>query len=40
MRTFAASQVVIEPGSTWRHDQTLRLYNAHELELIVAYLRL
>lgn len=40
MRTFAASQVVIESGSTWRHDQTLRLYNARELELIVAYLRL
>jgi len=39
-RTFAASQVEVEPGSTWRHDQTLRLYNARELELIVAYLRL
>ena len=40
MRTFAASQVVVEPGSTWRHDQTLRLYTVRELELIVAYLRL
>jgi hypothetical protein len=40
IRTFVASQVVVEPGSTWRHDQMLRLYNARELELIVAYLRL
>jgi len=40
IRTLVASQVVLEPGSTWRHDQMLRLYNARELELIVAYLRL
>ena len=39
LRTFAASQVVLEPASTWRHDQVLRLYSDRELELILSYLR-
>jgi hypothetical protein len=38
MRTFAASQIVLDAG-TWRHDQTLRPYNSHELELILSYLQ-
>jgi len=39
LRTFAASQIVLDPGSPWRHDQVSRLYTARELELIVSYLR-
>jgi len=39
LRTFAASQIALDPATTWRHDQTLRLYTPRELELIVAYLR-
>ena len=39
LRTFAVSQIVLDPGSTWRHEQVLRLYTARELELILSYLR-
>ena len=39
LRTFVASQIVLDPTSTWRHDQALRLYTTRELELIASYLR-
>jgi mono/diheme cytochrome c family protein len=39
LRTFATSQIVLEPAGAWRHDQVLRLYTPRELELIVTYLR-
>jgi mono/diheme cytochrome c family protein len=39
LRTFAASQIVLDPTSTWRHDQALRPYSPRELELIASYLR-
>jgi len=39
LRTFAASQIALDPASTWRHDQALRLYTQRELDLILAYLR-
>ena len=39
LRSFAASQIVLESGTSWRHDQALRIYTGRELETIAAYLR-
>lgn len=39
LRTFAAGQIVIEPGSSWRHEQVARIYSSAELESIAVYLR-
>jgi hypothetical protein len=39
LRTFAAAKIVLEPGSTWRHEQAARIYSARELEIIAGYLR-
>ena len=39
LRSFAATRIVIEPGSPWRHEQAVRVYAANELESIVRYLR-
>jgi mono/diheme cytochrome c family protein len=39
LRTFAAGQIVLEPGSSWRHEQAARIYTNGELETIAVYLR-
>jgi len=39
LRTFAAGQIAIEPGSSWRHEQASRIYSNVELESIARYLR-
>jgi mono/diheme cytochrome c family protein len=39
LRTFSASQVVLDPGGPWRHQEASRAYTARELETIAAYLR-
>jgi len=39
LRTFAAGQVTIEPGGSWRHEQASRIYSEAELESIARYLR-
>jgi len=39
LRTFAAGQIVLEPGSSWRHEQATRIYTSGELETIAVYLR-
>jgi len=39
LRTFAAARIVIEPGSSWRHEQAVRSYTSSELETIGRYLR-
>ena len=39
LRTFAAAQIAIEPGSSWRHEQATRIYTSAELESIAVYLR-
>ena len=32
LRTFAAARIVLEPGSSWRHEQATRIYTSRELE--------
>ena len=39
LRSFAAAQIAIEPGSSWRHEQAARIYTGTELESIAVYLR-
>ena len=39
LRTFAADQIVIESGSSWRHEDAVRGYTAGELDTIAKYLR-
>ena len=39
LRSFAASQVVVEAGASWRHDQATRIYASAELETIAGYLQ-
>jgi mono/diheme cytochrome c family protein len=39
LRTFATGQVVLEPGSSWRHEQVTHIYTSRELETIAVYLR-
>ena len=39
LRTFAAAQIVLEPGSPWRHEQASRIYTSSELESIAWFLR-
>ncbi|HXB71294.1 MAG TPA: c-type cytochrome [Candidatus Acidoferrales bacterium] len=39
LRTFAAAQIALEPGTSWRHEQAARIYTSGELETITAYLR-
>ena len=39
LRTFAAAQIALEPGSSWRHEQAARIYTSAELETIALYLR-
>ncbi|HLK61920.1 MAG TPA: c-type cytochrome [Bryobacteraceae bacterium] len=40
LRTFAPSRVVIEPSTSWRHEQMMHAYTANELQTIATYLRL
>jgi mono/diheme cytochrome c family protein len=39
LRGFAANQIALEPGSSWRHQQAARIYTSSELETIAGYLR-
>jgi mono/diheme cytochrome c family protein len=39
LRTFAAAQIALEPGTPWRHEQAARIYSSGELETIAGYLR-
>lgn len=39
LRTFAAGQVDIGPGGSWRHEEAVRVYTSAELESIAQYLR-
>jgi mono/diheme cytochrome c family protein len=39
LRTFAAALIVLEPGSSWRHERAARIYTTRELEAIAVYLR-
>ena len=39
LRSFGAAQIVLEPGSTWRHEQAARIYTSGELDAIALYLR-
>jgi mono/diheme cytochrome c family protein len=39
LRTFAAGQIVLQAGSSWRHEQAARIYTTRELETIAVYLR-
>jgi mono/diheme cytochrome c family protein len=39
LRSFAAAQITLEPGSSWRHEQAARIYTSRELEAIGLYLR-
>jgi mono/diheme cytochrome c family protein len=39
LRTFAAAQIALEPGTSWRHEQAARIYTSGELEAIAAFLR-
>jgi mono/diheme cytochrome c family protein len=39
LRTFAAGRVVLQPGSSWRHEQTMKPYTSGELEIIAKYLK-
>lgn len=38
LRTFSAGQIVLQPGSSWRHEQAARIYTTRELETIALYL--
>jgi hypothetical protein len=39
LRSFAAAQITLESGSSWRHEQAARIYTSRELETIGLYLR-
>lgn len=39
LRSFAADRIVIEPGSSWSHEQATRVYTDGELDVIAGYLR-
>jgi len=39
LRTFAATQVTVEPAGFWRHEQATRIYTGAELDSIARYLR-
>jgi mono/diheme cytochrome c family protein len=39
LRTFAAAQIALEPGTSWRHEQAARIYTSGELETIAGFLR-
>jgi len=39
LRTFPAAQIALEPGSSWRHEQAVRIYTSAELENVAQYLR-
>ena len=39
LRSFVASRITVEQGSSWRHEEAARLYTSRELEIIAAYLR-
>jgi mono/diheme cytochrome c family protein len=39
LRTFAAARIVIEPSSSWSHEQATRVYTDGELEVVAGYLR-
>jgi mono/diheme cytochrome c family protein len=39
LRSFAASQIALEPGTSWSHERAARIYTSGELETIAGYLR-
>jgi hypothetical protein len=39
LRSFAAAKIVIDSGTSWRHEQAVHAYTADELEIIARYLR-
>jgi mono/diheme cytochrome c family protein len=39
LRSFAAAQIAVVPGNSWRHEQVARIYTTAELESIAVYLR-
>jgi len=39
LRTFVPADVVLTPGSSWRHSDTANIYTDSEIEAIAVYLR-